>query len=476
LGVVLGSIVLLIVLINWKTKLHPFLALLTTAIIAALAAGISPVKVPEVIAEGAGGILGETGVVVFLGAMLGRLLADTGAVSKIADLVIEKSTPKAAPWLVAGVSFIIGIPMFFEVGMVVVMPVLYAVALRLEASTGRKKIWWVQVMVPAVAALSCLHGMLPPHPGPVIAVTGLHADMGLTILLGIICAIPTVIVAGPLYARFIAPRVKLEPEAGLINQYTGTTMDEAIKANHGGTGDITQRVLEKEREKLGPRTKPVPTWLAFVCVLIPVVLMLAHTITELAIPDTIVDHITAFLGEPIVAMLFGVLFSYATLATKAGLSAVQVRESFGKGLSSIAGVVLIIAGGGAFAGVLKSSGIGDAITELAGSLSMNLLLLGWLIGLILSFCTGSATVGIVSATGILAPMVSDESQVFISLLVIAIGCGSISLNWVNHSGFWFIKEAFGMSIGQATKTHMMVQTIVSVIGLIMVWILSLILT
>ncbi|WP_432182797.1 GntP family permease [Streptomyces sp. NBC_00063] len=490
LGVVLASIALLILLINWRAKMHPFMALMVVSVLAALAAGIPASEVPKTIAEGAGAVLGETGIVVFLGAMLGRLLADTGAVSRIADLVIAHSRPKTAPWLVTAVAFLIGVPMFFEVGMVVVLPVLYAVALRLEVACDRPRTWWIRTIVPAIAALSCLHGMLPPHPGPVVAVTGLHADMGLTILLGAICAVPTVIIAGPLYAFWIAPRVRLEPAPELIRQFTGTTMNDAISTSKTGVGTSkgnspagqsnaggSQTTAIKATLAAGSQTgRPVSTALTTVCVLIPVFLMLAHTVTELAVPGSTIDDVAAFAGSPVIAMLTGVLVTCATLAVQAGMSGQQIRDSFSKGLSSIAGVVLIIAGGGAFNAVLKASGIGDAITDLAGSVSMNPLLLGWLIGLVLSFCTGSATVGIVSATGILAPMVTDASPAFVSLLVIAIGCGSISLNWVNHSGFWFIKEAFGMTIGQATKTHMTVQTIVSVVGFAAVWVLSLFLT
>lgn len=473
LGVVLASIALLILLINWRAKMHPFMALMVVSVLAALAAGIPASEVPKTLAEGAGGVLGETGIVVFLGAMLGRLLSDTGAVSRIADLVIAHSRPKTAPWLVTGAAFLIGVPMFFEVGMVVVLPVLYAVALRLEVASGRPRTWWVRTIVPAIAALSCLHGMLPPHPGPVVAVTGLHADMGLTILLGVICAVPTVIIAGPLYAFWIAPRVRLEPAPELIRQFTGVMMDDAVSASaasgetetaeggcsagHPSAGDRgTTGVKTAARTTVGTDTatsRPVSTALTTICVLIPVFLMLAHTVTELAVPGSAVDDVAAFMGSPVIAMLIGVLVTSATLAVRAGMSGQQIRDSFGKGLSSIAGVVLIIAGGGAFNAVLKASGIGHAITDLADSVSMNPLLLGWLIGLVLSFCTGSATVGIVSATGILAPMATDASPALVSLLVLAIGCGSIGLNWVNHSGFWFIKEAFGMTIGQATKTH-----------------------
>jgi H+/gluconate symporter and related permeases len=470
--VLLGAIALLIFLINWRTKMHPFLALVIVSITTGLATGVSPTDLPETLTKGAGGVLGETGIVIFLGAMLGRLLADTGAVSKIADLVIDHSTPRAAPWLTAGVSFVIGIPMFFEVGLVVLMPMLFAVALRLEIATGRPRTWYLRVLVPAIAALCCLHGMLPPHPGPVIAVNGLHANMGLTIGLGLICAIPTVILAGPVYAGWISKRIELEPPAALIKQNTGTTPEEAF-AKHSGSAMATVGGGSAPHPVVGIARRPVSTGLAFICVLVPVALMLFHTVTDLLVPDSWINDASAFLGNPVIAMLGGVLFASATIALQAGLTGPQVRESFTKSLGTVASVVLIIAGGGTFNAVLQASGIGDAIIKVTTAMDINLVVLGWFVGLLLSFCTGSATVGIVSATGVLAPLVTGLPPTDVSLIVIAIGCGSIGLNWVNHSGFWFVKEAFGMTLGQATKTHMMVQTLVSVIGGTFAWLLSL---
>lgn len=445
-----ASIALLILLINWKTKLHPFLALLITSAVTALAAGEEVGKIPETIVAGAGDTLGETGVVVALGAMLGRLLADSGAIQRIANLVIEHSSPRVAPWIMTGVAFIIGIPMFFEVGLVVLIPVIYAVASQLEKKTGQKKLWYLRILVPAIAALACLHGMVPPHPGPLIAVSGLGANVGTTIGLGLVCAIPTVILAGPVYARWIAPRVKLEPTADLIDQYTGAR------------AEVDSREL-----------RTIPIWLAFVTVLVPVVLMLVHTVVQLVAPESSFEPVAEVIGNPVIAMLAGVIFAAIALGWTSGMGGERIRSSFGDSLKSIAGVILIIGGGGAFNEVLKDSGIGDAVVGATSHLELNLILLGWFIGILLSFATGSATVGITSATGIVAPLIGDHSGAYVSLVVIAIGSGSIGLNWVNHAGFWFVKESFGMTIGQATKTHMMVQTLVSVFGLIFAFLLSL---
>ncbi|MGV0870398.1 GntP family permease [Corynebacterium kalidii] len=479
-GVLAVSIILLIFLINWQTKLHPFLALTVVSFVAAVGAGLPMADIPETLIDGAGGTLGETGLVVFLGAMLGRLLADSGAVGRIADLVVDHSSPRTAPWVMTAVAFLIGIPMFFEVGLVVLMPVIYGVALRLDVAAGRPKTWYLKILIPAIAALSCLHGMLPPHPGPTIAVNGLDANIGLTIGLGLLCAVPAVILSGPVYAHLIAPRISLEPEDKLVRQYTGTTVEQMQIAARATTPDATSGAVATAEPDAEPRTgtesghvlRPVPTWLAFVCVLVPVVLMLFETVVDLVAPESALKTPAAFLGEPVIAMFVGVLFAAVVLSASAKMSGADVKASFGSSLGSVAGVALIIAGGGMFNSVLKTSDINDAIVDVVSGFDMNLILLGWLIGLTLSFCTGSATVGIVSATGILAPLVAGMPPAYVSLVVIAIGSGSVGLNWVNHAGFWFVKESFGMTLGQATKTHMTVQTLVSVFGLLMALLIS----
>ncbi|MDN6258505.1 MAG: GntP family permease [Corynebacterium sp.] len=487
-GVLAVSIVLLIFLINWRTKLHPFLALSVVSFFAAVAAGLPLADIPETLIDGAGGTLGETGLVVFLGAMLGRLLADSGAVGRIADLVVEHSSPRTAPWVMTGGAFLIGIPMFFEVGLVVLMPVIYGVALRLDVAAGRPKTWYLKILIPAIAALSCLHGMLPPHPGPTIAVNGLDANIGLTIGLGLLCAVPAVILSGPVYGHFIAPRISLEPDEKLVRQYTGTTPAQleadTAAPTAGGTGaaasgpdgadDSAGAVATAPRrgEESGNVLRPVPTWLAFVCVLVPVVLMLFETVVDLVAPDSALKTPAALLGEPVIAMFIGVLFAGVVLSAASKMSGADVKKSFGNSLGSVAGVALIIAGGGMFNSVLKTSDMNDAIVDVVSGIDMNLIVLGWLIGLILSFCTGSATVGIVSATGILAPLVVGMPSAYVSLVVIAIGSGSVGLNWINHAGFWCVKESFGMTLGQATKTHMTVQPLVSVFGLLMALLIS----
>ncbi|MGW0686142.1 GntP family permease [Streptomyces sp. NPDC002754] len=456
LAILVLSIVALITLINTRLRLHPFLALTLVSLAAAVAAGEPAEKIAESLETGAGSILGDVGVTLAFGAMLGRLLSDSGATDRIARLIVDRAGRRSLPWYMAGAAFVIGIPMFFEVGLIVLLPLIFSVAQRLRDDHGVKGSPYVTLAAPAIAALCTLHGMVPPHPGPLIGVSGLHANLGLTIGVGLVCAIPTVILAGPVYGRWIAPRLDVRPDSTLVAQFTGQRTDD------GDTPDPR------------PARRSVPTGLAVAAVLVPVVLMLLNTIADLvpALPEGL-RHTLALTGSPVVAMFFGLLFALFVVALPSGVGGEAIRDSLGESLRSVAGILLIIAGGGAFNQVLEDSGIGKAVESAASGAHLNVLVLGWLLALLLSFSTGSATVGIVAATGVLAPMAATESSLSTSLLVVAIGAGSVGLNYVNHAGFWLVKESFGMTLGQATKSHTVIQTLVSVCGLLMTLLLSL---
>ncbi|WP_427917169.1 GntP family permease [Streptomyces sp. cg40] len=435
-----------------------------------VAAGEPVDRLAGSVEDGAGGTLGDVGITLALGAMLGRLLSDSGATDAVARALVDRSSTRKLPWLVAVAAFVIGVPMFFEVGLIVLLPLIFSVARRLEAQGGTKGSPYVLLGVPAIAALSTLHGMLPPHPGPLTAVTGLHADLGLTMLVGFVCAVPTVILAGPVYARWIAPRLPdVRPDAALVAQFTGagrrTEKESAVAVTAVG-GPGAQRRTDVEAGS------SVPTALAVTAVLVPVVLMLLRTLAETMLDETnSVRSVLTFTGEPVVAMLAGLLFALALTTLRTGRPAEEVRESLTDSLRSIAVILLIIGGGGAFKQVLQDSGIGDAIAAAAKGAHLDVILLGWLVALLLSTTTGSATVGIVSATGIVAPLIHGGG-LEASLLVVAVGAGSLGLNYVNHAGFWLVKESFGMDLAQATKTQTVVQTLVSVLGLGMALLLS----
>ncbi|MGW7887642.1 GntT/GntP/DsdX family permease [Staphylococcus xylosus] len=446
------SIVLLIFLITSKLKFHSLLALLLTAIFVGFTSGLGIDKIVESIEAGAGSTLGETGVTIALGAMLGKILSDSGASDKIASSILHNASYKKLPWMMALAAFIIGIPMFFEVGLIMLLPLIFTIAKKLEDENKIKGSAYVAIGVPVIAALATMHGMVPPHPGPLISVNQFNANIGLTMIFGIICAIPTIIIAGPLYAKFITPRLSVKPNQDLLNQYTS------------------------ENDNKDEQTKSVPTILAFSTILVPVIMMLLHAIAGVFFGEKTLQYkIFEFLGSPIIAMFIGVLYAITVLGYFNKQDTQKIRDALGSSLKPIAGIILIIAGGGAFGQVLEDSGVGTAIVHLAHSFSLSPLLMGWVVAALLSISTGSATVGIVGATNLIFPLVQADPNINKELLTISIGSGSLFFNYVNHGGFWLVKESFGMSMGETFKTITIVQSIVGICGLIMVLLLNAIL-
>lgn len=441
------SILLLIFLITSKLRFHPLLALLLTAIFVGFAAGLDIGKIVDSIEQGAGSTLGETGVTIALGAMLGKILSDTGASDKIASTILSNASYKQLPWLMALAAFIIGIPMFFEVGLIMLLPLIFTIAKKLEEQHDFKGSTYVAIGVPVIAALATMHGMVPPHPGPLISINQFKANIGITMIYGIICAIPTIIIAGPLYGKFITPRLSVKPNQDLLAQYATT---------------------EKQKNE-----RPVSTFLAFSTILVPVVMMLLHAIAGIFFEEHTLQYKTfEFLGSPIIAMFIGVLYALITLGYLRHTDAKKLRDSLGASLKPIAGIMLIIAGGGAFGQVLEDSGVGKAIVHLADNFSLSAILMGWLVAALLSISTGSATVGIVGATNLLYPLLQSDPSINKELLTVAIGSGSLFFNYVNHGGFWLVKESFGMSMGETFKTITIVQSIVGICGLVMTLLLN----
>jgi GntP family gluconate:H+ symporter len=384
--------------------------------------------------------------------MLGKILAASGVTETIAEAIVERSSDRALPWAMALAAFVVGIPMFFEVGLVVMLPLVFSVARKLETRGAVDGSAYVLLGVPVIAALASMHGMVPPHPGPLIAIATLKTRIGPTMLYGFIAAIPSIALSGPLYARFIAPRMSVRPDQALLDQFTG---------EHGGAS--------------GASTQPkVGIGLGLVAVLMPAMLMLSNTLGEtLLAKESIVARIAAFLGEPLVAMLASVLFASVALVYLRGGNTEKLREQLGASLKPIAGILLIIAGGGAFKQVLVRAHVGDAIVHLTNHFALPPLMLGWLIAMLLSVATGSATVGIVGAAGLLAPLAASDPTLNLPLLALAIGSGSLFFNYANHAGFWLVKEGFGMTMSEATKTISVTQSIAAVVGLVMVLLLNL---
>ena len=445
----LASVLVLVALIVSRIRMHPLLALLIVSIGVGFATGMEPVAIVKNLSNGAGKTLGAVGVVIALGAMLGKILADSGTTERLANAILSHTSPRMIPWAMTLVAFVIGIPMFFEVGLVVMLPLIFSVARKLESQERFKGSAYVYVGVPVISALAAMHGMVPPHPGPLTAIATLKTTVGPTMIYGFIAALPAMILGGPLYGAFISRRMTTRPDEALLEQFT-TTRQETAGRGAPGVG------------------------LGVLAALLPALLMLVHAGAEMLLPkDSRAMHVAAFLGDPLVAMLLGVLFAAFTLVLMRGGDAEKLRDAMGKSLKPIAGIMLIIAGGGAFQQVLTSAKVGDAIVNLTHQFSLPPLALGWLIAMLLSVSTGSATVGIVGAAGLLAPLAGADPSLNLPLLALSIGCGSLFFNYANHAGFWMVKESFGMTMGEATKTISVVQSIVSVAGLIMVLLFNL---
>lgn len=444
-----AGVIFLVFLIVSKIRMHPLLALLITSIAVGLATGMPVEKLIKSIESGAGNTLGAVGIVVALGAMLGKILATSGVTDGISNLIIEKTSARLLPWVMAGAAFVIGIPMFFEVGLIVLLPLIFSVARKLDSTSAVRGSSYVYVGVPVIAALASMHGMVPPHPGPLTAIAALHTNLGATMLYGFIAAIPAIILGGPLYGAFIAPRLTVRPDESLIDQFSTRTEADGSPQAAPGLG------------------------LSLLTALLPAILMLLHALTELFAPKgSTAESITGFIGDPVIAMLIGVIFAAGVLIYGRGGNAEKLRESMSGSVKPIANVLLIIAGGGAFQHVLTDAKVGDAIMHMSQQFSLSPLMLGWIISMLLSVSTGSATVGIVGASGLLAPL-AGAGDINAPLLALSIGCGSLFFNYANHAGFWLVKESFGMSMREATWTISVIQSIVSVVGLIMVLLMNL---
>jgi gluconate:H+ symporter, GntP family len=441
------AIAVIVVLVA-RYKLHPFIALTIGALGLGLVAPESPDKLLDSFEGGAGDTLGNVGIILALGTMLGKLLAESGGADQIARTIIRRSGPHRLPWAMALVAMIVGIPLFFEIGVVLLVPIVFTVARELREEggevTGRT---YLLLGLPALCGLSVLHGLVPPHPGPLIAIGALHADLGTTLVYGIIVAIPTVAICGPLFARFASRWADASPPRDLIDQV-------AKESRHDN---------------------PPSFGLTLFTILLPVAIMVLRTIADLAWDEgETIRKWADFVGDPIVALLLAVLVATYTLGAARGFTGEQLRDFLTQGLAPAATILLIIGAGGAFKQVLIDSGIGDAIAKGVQSAGISALLLGWLVAVLIRLATGSATVAITTAAGIMAPIAAHDASVDKPLLALAIGCGSLFLSHVNDAGFWLINQYFGMSVKDTFKTWSAMETLISVVGMAGVMVLSVI--
>jgi Gnt-I system high-affinity gluconate transporter len=430
--VILFCIVLLILLVSWA-KLNPFLAFLLVSIAAGLLLGIPVNNVTASVQKGMGDILGGLLIIICLGAMLGKLVAASGAAQKIAEVLVKAVGEKYIQWALVLAGFIIGIPLFYGIGFVLMVPLIFSVVYKYKLPA-------VYIGLPMLASLSVTHGFLPPHPSPSALVVLFHANMATTFVYGLIIAIPAIIIAGPLFAQMLK-KIPSEPLA-------------------------TFRAEEMPADKLPGAFN------SFFTALLPVMLlMLTAFFPYMGIKNERALKLIAFIGDPSIVMLIALIVATFTLGIKQGRSMTQLAVNYTDAVKDIALILLIIAGSGAFKEVLTTSGVSNEIADQLKQFNLPPLVLGWLIAAIIRISLGSATVAGLTAAGIVASLVVSE-HVNPNLMVLSIGAGSLAFSHVNDSGFWLYKEYFNLSIKDTIRSWSMMETIVSVIGLVGVLVLN----
>ncbi|MCW2948259.1 MAG: Gluconate transporter family protein [Actinoallomurus sp.] len=445
----LVGIAAIVVLIT-QLKVHPLLALMLGSGVLGAVAGMSLDKLIISFSNGLGATVASVGVLIALGAMLGKLLADSGGADQIVDTILARAGGRRAlPWAMTLIAVLIGLPMFFEIGLVLLVPVVLLVAKR----SGQPL---MRIGIPALAGLSVLHGLVPPHPGPLVAISTVKADLGVTLALGLLVAVPTVVIAGPMFGRVAARWVDATPPADLV-------MDEPADL-------VTD---EKDEEAAARR----PSFAVTVAtVLLPVVLMLGKAVADIWLgKNGPLRQVLDAIGTPLFALLAAVVVAMFTLGRSAGFDRERISATVADSLPPIASVLLIVGAGGGFKQTLVDSGVGNAITHAAQGANLSVLLLGWLVAVAIRLATGSATVATISAAGIAAPLAAGLSTTHTALLVLAIGSGSLFFSHVNDAGFWLVKEYYGMSVGQTIKSWSLMETIISVVSMVCILLLSLVL-
>ncbi|WP_077604764.1 gluconate:H+ symporter [Oceanobacillus sojae] len=441
--VALAVAALLLLIMKWN--LNTFISLVVVALLTALALGMSLGEIVDTVQAGLGGTLGDIALIFVFGAMLGKLIADAGGAQRIALTLINKFGEKRIQWAVVIASFIIGIALFFEVGLVLLIPIVYQIA-------KETKLPLLYLGLPMTAALSVTHGFLPPHPGPTVIAQQYEANIGMVLLIGIFIAVPTVIIAGPVFTKISQ---KLVPEAF---------------SRIGNIGSLGNTKTFKEEETPG-------FGISALTALSPVILMAVTTIVQLIqeignITDNLFFEIVRTIGDPTMALLLSLLFAIYTMGIARKIPMKTLMSSAEESARGISIILLVTAGGGALKQVLIDGGVGDAVANIFSGTNMSPIFLAWLIAAILRVSLGSATVAALTTAGMVIPLM-EGSDVNLALMVLATGAGSLIASHVNDTGFWIFKEYFNLSMKETFATWTLLETIISVSGLVFTLLFSL---
>jgi Gnt-I system high-affinity gluconate transporter len=425
-------IALLVLLITWG-KINPFLAFLIVSIVAGIFTGIPLSNIGKSLQKGIGDMLGSLVIVIALGAMLGKIVAESGAAQRIASTMMGIFGRKNIHWGLVCTGFIIGIPLFYNVGFVLMIPLIFSVV-------NQYKLPAVYIGLPMLASLSVAHGFLPPHPSPAALVAQFNANMGITLLYGLIIAIPAIILGGPVFSRTLK-KIHSEP-------------------------------LETFQNETLPNSELPSVLNSFLTSLLPVILLAFTTVLAFLVKDNeSLKSLSAFVGDPGIVMLICLIVATYTLGINRGFSMKKVMNYYTHAVKDVSMILLIIGGAGALKQILVESGVSNEIATMLKDLPFNPLIIGWLAAAFIRVCVGSATVAGLTTAGIIAPLVI-QTGVNPELMVLAIGSGSLMFSHVNDPGFWLFKEYFNLSIKDTLKSWSVMESIVSVVGILGVLVLS----
>jgi Gnt-I system high-affinity gluconate transporter len=429
--IVLLCIVLLVLLITWG-KINSFLAFLVVSLLAGWLLNIPLNKIVHSVQQGIGDVLGSLVIIICLGAMLGKLVAESGAAQRITSTLRKSFGEKNIQWALMVTGFIVGLPLFFDVSFVLMIPLVFSVVYQYKLPA-------VYVGIPMMAALSVTHGFLPPHPAPASLVAQFGANMGLTLLYGLIVAIPAVIIAGPLFAKTLKG-IKSTPLQTFLPKYI-------------------------------PEEKMPGFANSFFTSLLPVILLIISTlITFMDIRSEYVRSVFSFFGNPVVVMVIALAVATYSLGIRMGKSMTEIMDHYGEAVKDISLILLIIAGAGALKQVFIDSGVNKQVADSLNGLSISPLVLGWLIAAVIRICVGSATVAGLTAASIVAPILI-QTHTNPNLMVLSVGAGSLMFSHVNDGGFWLFKEYFNITVKQTFLSWSLMETIISFVGLAGVMIL-----
>lgn len=430
--IVFICIVILVLLIT-QFKVNAFLAFLLISILAGVLLGIDAGKITYSIQKGMGDMLGSLVIVIVGGAMLGKLVAESGAAQRIASALMYLFGERYIQWALMATGFIIGIPLFFNVGFVLVVPLIFSVVYRYKLPV-------VYIGLPMIAALSVTHGLLPPHPAPTYLVAQFGADMGKTLLYGMIVGIPTTIVAGPVFSRTV--------------RRIHTDLPKTFKPSAVETGKLPG------------------LWNSILSALLPVILLASTTFLAPFIPEEgMFNRAFIFLSNPDMVILISLAVATYILGLRMGIKMKTIMDNYADAAKDISMILLIMSGSGALKQILMDSGVSNEIGIMLTGLEVHPLILGWTIACVIRICVGSATVAGLTAAGIIMPLMS-RPDVNPNLMVIAIGAGSLIFGHVNDGGFWLVKEYFNLSVKDTLRSWSVMETIVAVAGIIGVMILN----